>query len=63
MNWMTIGLLLAIVSTLSLIAALLAVRPFGEVRRTSPGLLGSGACDVWREDQATRPIICQWATS
>ena len=36
MNRMTIGLLLAIVSTLSLIVALVAVRPLGEVRRTSP---------------------------
>jgi hypothetical protein len=34
---MTIGLLLAIVSTLSLIVALLAVRPIREARRTSPG--------------------------
>jgi hypothetical protein len=38
---MTIGLLLAIVSTLSLIVALIAVRPFGEVRRTSPGIPAS----------------------
>jgi hypothetical protein len=37
MNRVTIGLLLAIVSTLSLIVALLAVRPIGEVRRISPG--------------------------
>ncbi len=37
MNRMTIGLLFAIVSTFSLIVALLAVRPIGEVRRTSPG--------------------------
>jgi hypothetical protein len=38
MNRVTIGLLLAIASTLSLIVALVAVRPLGEVRRTSPGV-------------------------
>ena len=38
MNRVTIGLLLTIASTLSLIVALVAVRPLGEVRRTSPGV-------------------------